>query len=700
MRKSPILVAVMGLALSLQAQQQLSPEAYNSLKASGELPESFELDASGPKEVSAKVKPEMGSAAKGGGGSDCGCYIEPDGSYTELIFDGFESDDGSFGPLTIPFQFNLYGDLWNTLFININGNISFGTSYSTFTASGFPNPDFVMVAPFWADVDLGGIGNGTLKYKVTPTALYVNWDNVGYYNEHTDKLNTFQLIITDGTDPVIGVGNNAAFCYKDMQWTTGDASSGVNGFGGSPAVVGANKGDGVDFVQFATFDHAGTDYDGPFGNPDGIDWLDYKSFVLNTAVSGSNVAPIVSGLNICDTLTMCVGEVLDLEVTFIAPEQDQITTATSSAPTLSNYVETNNTVGINAIVNGQVTAMAADQGFHTVSFSATDDGTPPLTSFIDVVIHVLPSPSAPPIITPGSMEICAGESVTLSANSGFDTYQWSTGAGTNSINVGAGTYTVTGAIGGCELVSDPVTITENPLPLPVIDGVLFACGDDPTELSTVEEYASYTWSNGATDPTIMVGSGTYSVQVVDDNGCAGGSASVVVNISPDPDANASANPPGPSLPGTLVSFTDLSTIDNGSIVTWFWDFGDGQTASTPNPSNTYIAPGTYNVTLVVATADGCSDTYSFVYIVQPEEVVVPNVFTPNSDGDNESFEILGLEGYPGSDLKVFSRWGNVVYESNNYKNNWRASDVADGTYFYILDLNRGETLTGTVNILR
>lgn len=699
MKKTTFLLCFLFGAFTLQAQQELTPVQYTELKASGDLPEQFTLQQTGPTALKAQSKPMQGvSMAKGGGGSDCGCYVEPDASYTELTFDSFESDDGSFGPLTIPFQYNLYGDLWNTLFININGNISFGTEYGTFTASGFPNTDFVMVAPFWSDVDLGG--TGTLKYKVTPTALYVNWDEVGYYNEHTDKVNTFQLIITDGTDPVIGVGNNAAFCYKDMQWTTGDASSGIDGFGGSPAVVGANKGDGVDFVQFATLDHIGTDYDGPFGNPDGIDWLDYKSFVLNTAVSGSNIAPIVSGLNICDTLTMCVGEVIDLEVTFIAPEQDQITTASSTAPTLSNYVETGNTVGINAIVTGQVTAMPADQGFHTVSFTATDDGTPPLSSFIDVVIHVLPSPSAPPIISPSDMAICAGESITLSANSGFDTYAWSNGAGTNSIDVGAGTYTVVGAVGGCELVSDPVIITENPLPLPVIDGVLFACGNDPTELSTVDDYTDYTWSNGSMDPTIMVGTGTYSVSVVDANGCAGNSAMVNVNISPNPNADASASPPGPSLPGTVVSFTDLSNVDSGSIVSWDWDFGNGQNSNDQNPSIPYEIPGSYNVILTVTTADGCTDTYSFIYIIQPEEVIIPNVFTPNQDGDNEYFEIYGLEGYPGSDLKVYSRWGNVVYESTNYNNRWKADDVSEGTYFYVLALNHGETVSGTVSILR
>ncbi|MBK7751046.1 MAG: hypothetical protein IPI41_00145 [Flavobacteriales bacterium] len=112
-----------------------------------------------------------------------------------------------------------------------------------------------MAAPFWADVDLRGPGvtNNIVQYKVTPTAMLVNWTNVGYYNSMTDKVNTFQLVITEGTDPLVPNGANVSFCYKDMQWTTGSASGGTNGFGGTPATVGANEGNGVDYIQFGTF---------------------------------------------------------------------------------------------------------------------------------------------------------------------------------------------------------------------------------------------------------------------------------------------------------------------------------------------------------------------------------------------------------------------------------------------------------------
>lgn len=126
--------------------------------------------------------------------------------------------------------------------------------------------------------------------------MYVNWVDVGYYNSATDKLNNFQLIITNGADPVIGTDKNVSFCYKDMQWTTGAASQGINGFGGIPSTVGANRGNGVDFIQFTRNDQPGTLYDGPFGNPDGVDWLDNKFFLFTTSTSTQNIPPIASGL--------------------------------------------------------------------------------------------------------------------------------------------------------------------------------------------------------------------------------------------------------------------------------------------------------------------------------------------------------------------------------------------------------------------
>jgi gliding motility-associated-like protein len=84
------------------------------------------------------------------------------------------------------------------------------------------------------------------------------------------------------------------------------------------------------------------------------------------------------------------------------------------------------------------------------------------------------------------------------------------------------------------------------------------------------------------------------------------------------------------------------------------------------------------------------------------EVLIPNVFTPNGGNGNDSFVIKGLENYSGSKLQIFNRWGNLVFESDNYRNDWRGQDVEDGTYWYLLTLPYGVKTDhkGFIEVLR
>ncbi|MCC6939046.1 MAG: gliding motility-associated C-terminal domain-containing protein [Flavobacteriales bacterium] len=331
--------------------------------------------------------------------SNCDCWIPPDATYTLAMG---PNDDSSSPQIALPFNFFLYGTNYNSVYINNNGNLSFGSPYGAYSASGFPSANYVMVAPFWGDVDTRPANGGQVWYKVTPTALYVNWVAVGYYSMQTDMLNSFQVIITNASDPVVPNGANVSFCYEDMQWTTGAASGGVGGFGGTPATVGANKGDGVNYMQFGRFDHAGVDYDGPFGVADGVSWLDYKYLSFTTNQTQANVPPVITSQSVCDSMTLCVGELATLSVTFLSPEPAQITTATTLAPTLSNWTVTSNTPGLTADITVDFTPLPADIGYHTVVFTGTDDGTPSLSSSLNVVIHVIQGGTIPP----GSLSVC------------------------------------------------------------------------------------------------------------------------------------------------------------------------------------------------------------------------------------------------------------------------------------------------------
>jgi len=307
------------------------------------------------------------------------------------------NDDRSGNLMLNGWNFDFYGTNWNSIFVNNNGNVSFGQAFSTFSASGFPVNGFPMVAPFWADVDTRGVTNGagTVWYRQwslqggqSVNRLVVTWDHVGYFSGQTDKLNTFQVILTDGNDPLIGLGNNVCFCYDDMQWTTGSASGGQNGFGGTPATVGANLGDGVTFFQVGRFDHAGTDYDGPGGNPDGVSFLDNAQFCFSTTSAGTNTAPIF--LTPVTTHNVILGQVLNFGAEAIGPETGETVTLTADlSQLLASSVTSMLTPGNPAIATFVYRPTATSElGPHTVALTATDNGTPQRMTTINIVITV------------------------------------------------------------------------------------------------------------------------------------------------------------------------------------------------------------------------------------------------------------------------------------------------------------------------
>ena len=88
------------------------------------------------------------------------------------------------------------------------------------------------------------------------------------------------------------------------------------------------------------------------------------------------------------------------------------------------------------------------------------------------------------------------------------------------------------------------------------------------------------------------------------------------------------------------------------------------------------------------------------------ELVEPYTgFSPNGDGVNETFVILGIDEFPGAEVRVYNRWGNEVFSATDYQNDWRGTwdgnRLVSGTYFYVIDLNDGsDALAGYVQLFR
>jgi len=328
----------------------------------------------------------------------------------------------------------------------------------------------------------------------------------------------------------------------------------------------------------------------------------------------------------------------------------------------------------------------------TDNFGCTYDTT--------ITITVNPSPQGP-ILIAGDNVVCADGLAFLNAPAGFDSYLWTpNGAVGANVNVGAGTYVVTVAYGTCPLDSEPFTVIEAPNPVPVITGPNFSCGGIPVTLTTTEQFSSYVWSNGAQTQGTTVTSGSYTVTVTSTEGCSATSDPYGVVVASDPDAAFSTVPNSPQPMGSTILFLDGSTVNGGTISEWDWTFDPaGNGSADQSPSFTYPTPGDYTVTLIVTTSDGCADTTTQLYTIFPPEITIPNVISPNGDEANEVFEITNII-YWTNELKIYSRWGNVVYETRNYKNTWKGDGVPDGTYYYILTLGDGREWAGHLTVLR
>lgn len=120
-----------------------------------------------------------------------------------------------------------------------------------------------------------------------------------------------------------------------------------------------------------------------------------------------------------------------------------------------------------------------------------------------------------------------------------------------------------------------------------------------------------------------------------------------------------------------------------------------------------LCAGTYSVRAIDRECPTDTIFQSFTIRFQKEcDPEIPNVFTPNNDGINDLFVIKDLEKFPDSKIEIFNRWGNKVYENNNYLNDWNGNNwknskpLDSGTYFYILYRSDHVVNKGFVNIER
>jgi gliding motility-associated-like protein len=173
-----------------------------------------------------------------------------------------------------------------------------------------------------------------------------------------------------------------------------------------------------------------------------------------------------------------------------------------------------------------------------------------------------------------------------------------------------------------------------------------------------------------------------------------------------PDAAFTSSPIQTDMLNPDIHFYNQS----GNCASAQWWFGDLATSSQLNPSHTYLAPGTYPVTLVVESAKNCFDTVvQDIVVYDIFTFYAPTAFSPNGDGFNDVFLPMGAGWEEGTfKMVIYDRWGTLIESTTNPAKGWdgtqKGEDAQEDTYVWKVELKdnflKPHQYWGVVNLIR
>jgi len=368
-------------------------------------------------------------------------------------------------------------------------------------------------------------------------------------------------------------------------------------------------------------------------------------------------------------------------------------------------------------VTNTVDPASGEAGDYTYTVTSTTS-CPDASSIATVVINQTPNSGVP---TSGNFCSSAQESQLESLLAGEDLGgQWvnpdgdiHTGTLVPSTDIGGDyVYTVSGS-SPCPSVSTTVNVTISKNPVAGVDGSETFCSStvDVTDLNDLitDEDANGVWTSpdgnthsGLLNPSSDI-SGDYTYTV-----------SEITGVCPDASSVASIVINNEATVGTAedleVNYTDadidltnqLSDTDLGGE--WLNPSGEAHNGILDPSAD---EAGTYTYT--IGSTAPCKDfILDFDVLINMNDLEVYEVLTPNGDGDNDNWIVLGLENYPDHTITIFNRWGNKVYDAQDYQNDWDGTakyglsigdnKLPSGTYFYILEtgINAASPIKGFI----
>jgi gliding motility-associated-like protein len=309
-----------------------------------------------------------------------------------------------------------------------------------------------------------------------------------------------------------------------------------------------------------------------------------------------------------------------------------------------------------------------------------------------------------PTISVVNDSICAGETGQLVAVPSLigGNFSWLPGGETTpSISKSpsiTSQYTVTYTLNGCNSVANASIVVNEAPSADFIGDNLGGCAPLSVNLTSLNSSSgsNQTWSfsngivlNGGSANYTFLQGGCYDVTLnVEKNGCVGTKTiQSYICVDAKPKASFISNPNEFTQDPQTISFTNTSE----GAVSYIWDFTDGNSFN-ENPSHVfYNTSQGYLVTLTAISNLGCTDqTQVFIGYSEGEVFYVPNSFTPDGDGFNQTFKPVFRGGFDpyNFEMLIFNRWGELVFETHDVNIGWDGSygtegkDVHEGTYTY------------------
>lgn len=264
--------------------------------------------------------------------------------------------------------------------------------------------------------------------------------------------------------------------------------------------------------------------------------------------------------------------------------------------------------------------------------------------------------------------------------------------------------TISSSLTGCDSVLRTINVVVNPKPSLTISPDKTVCTGTPVTLTANSPGSTINWPGFGAGNSITVTPATttsYTAEATSANGCTN-NATVTITVQ---DFNlVLSTDPNPVIAGTT---THLQTSAASSYQVLSWQpssFFSNQNALVQQ----LITDSSINVMVIARSSTGCIDTASVLVVVDPlGDIFIPSAFTPNGDGKNDLFKVLG-GNIKELDMKIYNRWGQMIFNSHERMKGWDGTVAgkaqATGTYVYTIRavLKNGSIINkkGTVLLIR